>query len=240
MNESDILFIEPLTVTTDFALIGKSCSGQQFLELHKIDNGLIGAQIPFSKKTAQRIFSLFDTEKYISKSFKGVIPKNVIVAKDNPKDGLHLIWYVKPTLRTLYFSNGCGVETGLYPLPSLVFRYHKKVLQVLATNARTIDTETTLFHAPFFNVYTTGKVCMGNVNVTGVERFESFDTTMEYLENAFFNSVFTHSNNPLIDAVTIKKTFGQKTYNNPLYPIYNSDAIYNGKANEQTTLNDLI
>jgi PRTRC genetic system protein B len=234
MNDSDILFEEPTTVTTDFALIGKSCGERKFLELHNITNGNIGAQIPFSKKTAQRIFSLFDSEKYVSKSFKSFIPDNVILAKDNPTDGLHLIWSVKSTVRTLYFSNSSSIETGLYPIPNLIFRYYKNVLQVLATNARTIDMNTVLFHAPFFNVYISGNICMGNVNVRGIERFESFDTTLEYLENAFFNSVFTHSNNPIFDAESIKKTFGEKAYKKQLFPIYNS------RTDKQMTINDLL
>lgn len=234
MKTSEIHFEEPVTVTTDFALIGKSCGQRKIFELHKVDKGRIGAQIPFSKKTAERIFSIFDSERYVPKSFKGFIPKNVVIAKDGPTDGMHLIWTVKEAPRTLYFSNSSGIKTGVYAVPDLIFRYKANVLQVLATKTVKVDGNTALFHAPFFNVYTTGNICMGNVNVHRSERFESFDGVMEFLENAFFNSVFTHSNNPLIDAQLIQRTQGQKTYTNDLYPIYNS------RTDGQTILNDLI
>ncbi len=235
MKDSDILFQEPCTVTTDFALIGKSSGNRKILELHSVKDGKIGAQIPFSKKTAQRIFSLFDTEKYVPKSFKGIIPENVILARDNPTDGLHLIWSVGESGRTLYFGGSSGVATGKYPAPNLIFRYRGNVLQIFATDTKKINRQAPLFHAPFFNVYNTGKICMGNVNVSGSERFENFDTVIEYLQNAFFNSVFTHSNNPVVDAGSIKETFGSKTFDvKKLVPIFN-----NGQEG-QRTLNDLI
>lgn len=235
MKDSDILFQEPCTVTTDFALIGKSSGDRKILELHSVEDGMIGAQIPFSKKTAQRIFSLFDTEKYVPKSFKGIIPENVILARDNPTDGLHLIWSVGESMRKLYFGGSSGVATGRYPVPNLIFRYRGSVLQIFATEAKKIDSRTPLFHAPFFNVYTTGKICMGNVNVGGSERFENFDTVIEYLQNAFFNSVFTHSNNPVVDAGSITETFGNKTFDaKKLLPMPD-----NGQE-RQKTLNDLI
>jgi hypothetical protein len=137
---------------------------------------MIDAQIPFSKKTAQRIFSLFDTEKYVPKSFKGLIPENVILAKDNPTDGLHLIWSVGESGRTLYFSKSSGLATGRYPVPNLIFRYCRNVLQIFATSTKKIGRQAPLFHAPFLNVYTTGNICMGNVNVSGTERFENYRT----------------------------------------------------------------
>jgi PRTRC genetic system protein B len=196
---------------------------------------MIGAQIPFSKKTAQRIFSLFDTEKYVPKSFKGLIPENVILARDNPTDGLHLIWSVGESGRTLYFSKSSGLATGRYPIPNLIFGYRRNVLQIFATNTKKIGRQSPLFHAPFLNVYTAGKICMGNVNVSGTERFENFDTTIEYLQNAFFNSVFTHSNNPVVDARSISETFEGRSFDTKkLVPIFNRN------SKEQKTLNDLI
>ena len=46
-------------------------------------------------------------------------------------------------------------------------------------------------HAPFFNVYTDGKVCMGNVriNIGQDTRLEDF---MAQWENYFWNSYFSH------------------------------------------------
>ena len=60
----------------------------------------------------------------------------------------------------------------------------------LATDRRPTE-KTALYHAPFFNVYEGGNVCMGtvDVNIKNSASIEEFTTAWE---DYFFNSYFSH------------------------------------------------
>ncbi len=233
MNNEKIHFETTTNGTVDFALIGKSYGNRKLLELHNIHNGKIGEQIAFSKKRAQKIFSIFDTEKYIPKAFKDFIPNHILLANDNTTDGLHLIWSAKATVRHLFFSENCGIKTGKYATPDLIFRYHKNTLAIYATYSGNIQSDSPLFHAPFFNVYSDANICMGNVNIAKAQALESFDSIVDYLQNAFFNSVFTHSNNTNVTTESITKYHNRNVYNF-------SDLSPFGNTKKALTINDLI
>ena len=51
--------------------------------------------------------------------------------------------------------------------------------------------KTALFHAPFFNVYEDGHVCMGTVDIN-IKNSASVEEFMQAWESYFFNSYFSH------------------------------------------------
>jgi len=53
------------------------------------------------------------------------------------------------------------------------------------------DANANLYHAPFFNIYGDGKVCMGNVNV-GIDTDCALEEFMERWQSYFFTSYFSH------------------------------------------------
>ena len=53
------------------------------------------------------------------------------------------------------------------------------------------DAGTSLYHAPYFNIYNDGKVCMGTVNVQ-IEKHTALEDFMVQWESYFFNSYFSH------------------------------------------------
>lgn len=190
----------PSEEVTEFVLIGKAINDRKRICLHPVKNERIGAEIPFTKDSAKKIFSLFSDYKYEQKVFEGLIPKEIIYAKDNHDKGLKMIWIVKKSNRKLFFSEQ-NKEDGLisenYNLPTLIFKYSDRKLFVYAicdANSNNINQDTELFHAPFYNVNGNGAVCMGNVNLNKVQKFKTFDKCKEFLESSFFNSYFTHSN----------------------------------------------
>lgn len=204
--------------TTDFVLIGKSSLNGKRLSFHKVENEIIGAEIPFLESVAKNIFSLFNTadEKYNVKTFEGLIPTSILFASDSQEKGTHLVWHVKKHLRKLSFSEDCKIANETYSLPNLIFSFKKGKLAVYAlddADSIFINENTSLYMAPFYNTYSDGRVCMGNVDLIKTKSFLSFEKTVTYLENVFFTSVFTHSNNDLIKKDYLLKNYNQATWN---------------------------
>ena len=61
---------------------------------------------------------------------------------------------------------------------------------------------------------------MGDVNFKNIKYFESFEALKDFIITAFFNSIFTHSNNSVIDEAYLQsKAKLQKWSANDLIPI---------------------
>jgi PRTRC genetic system protein B len=59
------------------------------------------------------------------------------------------------------------------------------------TTEQDIDSETPLYHAPFFNTYEDGRVCMGNVKLN-IQKNCGLEDFIAYWQSGFFNSYFSH------------------------------------------------
>lgn len=212
--------VDPAIETTDFVLIGKSSIRGNRLCLHKVKNEKIGAETPFLKETAQKIFAQFSEykEEHKPKIFEGLIPKNIILANDTATNGLAIIWTVEKQYKKLSFGSDCkkeGLNFDYYSIPKLLFYFKNSHLWVYAISDDTtfIDENTPLFKAPFYNVYENGSICMGNVNLQKAKKFLSFNKIQVYLENVFFQSFFTHSNDKAITVDYILKNQNAKFWN---------------------------
>lgn len=208
----------PQIEVTEFVLIGKNSSIGKRICLHPVKNEILGAEIPFTKESAKKIFSLFENYKYEKKDFEGLIPNEIIYAKDSINKGLQLVWSVKKGNRKLFYSEENekqGLLTKEYLLPTLIFKYSNKSLSVFAmVDNERINADSELYQAPFFNVNSYGNVCMGNVNINLVEKFKTFDKCKDFLENSFFNSFFTHSNSDNITKDYLLSLEMNKVFNN--------------------------
>ena len=208
----------PQIEVTEFVLIGKNSSIGKRICLHPVKNEVLGAEIPFTKESAKKIFSLFENYKYEKKDFEGLIPNEIIYAKDSINKGLQLVWSVKKGNRKLFYSEENekqGLLTKEYLLPTLIFKYSNKSLSVFAiVDNERINADSELYQAPFFNVNSYGNVCMGNVNINLVEKFKTFDKCKDFLENSFFNSFFTHSNSDNINKEYLLSLEMNKVFNN--------------------------
>lgn len=181
----------------NFAIIGYKNDNNDFVDLKyfPINNNTISAEIPFSncclidlKKCVNTINSMEKKEL----SFKGIIPKNIIYYKSK-----NIIWYVNSSKKYLYFSKSLSLKNGYYHLPRLLFAFINNKLSVFALKKGQIEETTKLFNAPFLNVYENGSICMGNVK-TNISNFSYIENAIQYLESAFFKSVFTHTNHNAI------------------------------------------
>lgn len=169
-------------------------SKDSFIEAYDFspENKMINAH-PLSLRESQKLGKILSSnlEKQ-SNCFEptGVLPTNVIYASSKGEG--KLVWYTPSSKRDLLFSSSLGIASGPYRLPALLWKATKDHLYVFAlkSNKRPTD-KTKTFKAPFFNIYETGQVCMGTVDIDlgDVDDLQSF---INHWENYFFNSHFSH------------------------------------------------
>ena len=94
--------------------------------------------------------------------------------------------------RQLYFTENLEIPNGIAEVPAMLWLAGKRNLKVFAlANNRRPTEKTSLFYAPFFNVYENGTVCMGTVDVD-IKNSSSLEEFTKKWEDYFFNSYFSH------------------------------------------------
>jgi PRTRC genetic system protein B len=160
------------------------------------DIGKLGNPInahPLTVKEMLGLSSIFQSAKEFKTGFlrcKGVMPNKVLYV--NAEQAGYAVWYTPPLEVPLYFATALGIKSGKGKVPAMVWKAGREELSVFALKGhRKPVGNTVLHHAPFFNVYTDGKVCMGTVRIKiGQEtRLEDF---MTLWEKYFWNSYFSH------------------------------------------------
>lgn len=179
----------------------ESRGADTYVEYYDIDkNGCPFNAHPLTVREAQLLSDQLKTKtdnvQYLR--FGSLIPDNVLFI-DQIKG--KVVWYSKPQKRNLLFAPSLGIPSGMAQVPALLWVADRKTISVfaLAKGTKKPDLKTKLHHAPFFNVYEDGHVCLGTVDIdfTAVSSVVAF---MERWENYFFNSYFSHlfsSHNPV-------------------------------------------
>lgn len=148
---------------------------------------------PLTVKEATILAKSLQTDAERNKAFlkpKGILPTNILHI--HPGDKGTVVWYTKAQQRQLYFVNGLGIPNGKAQVPPMLWFADKTSLSVFALASEKRPTEkTTLYHAPFFNVYDCGNVCMGTVDVN-IKKSASVEEFIQAWESYFFNSYFSH------------------------------------------------
>ncbi|WP_217607215.1 prokaryotic E2 ligase family D protein [Chitinophaga sp. GbtcB8] len=148
---------------------------------------------PLTIREAQRLSKALRLQEKESQSFlrpKGILPNNVLHI--NSAENGNVTWYTKQQVRQLYFSEKLGLPNGNACVPPLLWHANRNALMVFAlASDRKPSEKTVLYHAPFFNVYDSGNVCMGNVDVQ-IKASASLEEFMNAWETYFFNSYFSH------------------------------------------------
>lgn len=133
------------------------------------------------------------TQELQTNHFKstGILPNKVLYI--NPHNSGFAVWYTPPQERDLFFVEGLNIPCGKAKIPAMIWKATKDSLNVYAIKGKSKPTEKTpLYHAPYFNVYDSGNVCMGTVRVD-IDRFTTLDVLMDKWEAYFFNSYFSHT-----------------------------------------------
>jgi PRTRC genetic system protein B len=122
---------------------------------------------------------------------KGILPSNMLYV--NQQANGYAVWYTPPQVMNLFFVDSLNIPSGKFQIPAMLWKANTDHLMVYGLAGKAKPTEKTkLYHAPFLNIYGSGQVCMGTVqinmgNSTCLEEF------MKTWENYFFNSNFSHS-----------------------------------------------
>lgn len=156
---------------------------------------------PLTVNEAKTLAKSLQIDEEKDKTFlkpRGILPTNILHI--NPSKNGSAVWYTRAQERQLYFVKSLGITNGISYVPPMLWYANKKELSVFALASDRRPTEkTTLYYAPFFNVYEDGAVCMGtvDVNIKNSASVEEFTTAWE---DYFFNSYFSHlldSYNPI-------------------------------------------
>ncbi|WP_345951302.1 PRTRC system protein B [Mucilaginibacter sp. PAMB04274] len=121
---------------------------------------------------------------------KGIIPGNVLYL-DMQNSG-YALWYTPPQERSLFFVENLNISCGKAFVPAMLWKASRDRLQVFALKGKRKPTITTkLYHAPYFNIYADGAVCMGTVSIR-IDRSTRLEDFMAQWEKYFFGSYFSH------------------------------------------------
>lgn len=110
----------------------------------------------------------------------------------HPGENGYSIWHTPASHQKLLFTEDLGLPSGNYPIPSLLWKAGINALEIYAlkTDERPII-KTPLFHAPYFNIYENGNVCMGTVEIDHDPQ-EGLEGFIRKWEQYFFKSRFSH------------------------------------------------
>lgn len=165
-----------------------------YVEAYDMDkNGCPINAHPLSLKESTQIASALDTSDELTRKFlkpSGLLPKNVLHL--NPEHNGSAIWYTPSQKVSLFFVESLGITNGEAFVPPLLWKASKNTLYIYAIDTEMqINEQTPLYHAPFFNLYDDGRVCMGTVSVT-IKSDCHLEEFISLWEQYFFNSYFSH------------------------------------------------
>lgn len=172
----------------------KGSSKSTYVEHFDMDkNGSPINAHPLTEREAKVLAKALNTDKEKGKAFlksKSILPTNILHI--NPSENGSVLWYTKARKTKMFFIESLEIPKGMAEAPAMLWYANKQNLMVfaLATDRRPTE-KTALYHAPFFNVYEGGNVCMGtvDVNIKNSASIEEFTTAWE---DYFFNSYFSH------------------------------------------------
>ncbi|WP_234734775.1 PRTRC system protein B [Tellurirhabdus bombi] len=152
---------------------------------------------PLSQKEASKLAKSLanSAEKKQKDAFlqaEGLYPENVLHI--NQREGF-AIWYTPTQEQPLFFVDGLTIPNGKANIPALLWKASKTQLTLFALKQNSRPKLTTkLYYAPFFNIDSSGVVCMGTVKRDITESI-SLEKFIEAWQSYFFNSYFSHSLN---------------------------------------------
>ncbi|MFH6997402.1 PRTRC system protein B [Flavobacterium sp. FlaQc-57] len=165
-----------------------------YVEAYDMDkNGCPINAHPLSLKESTQLASALDTSEELTRKFlkpSGLLPKNVLHL--NPDHDGSAIWYTPAQKVSLFFVESLAIPNAEAFVPPLLWKASKNTLYIYAMVAdKIINEQTALYHAPFFNLYNDGRVCMGTVKVD-IKADCHLQDFMQSWEQYFFKSYFSH------------------------------------------------
>lgn len=120
----------------------------------------------------------------------GILPANLLYLHTGEQG--FAVWYTPAAKQQLYFVKGLTIPCGMASVPAMVWKATENSLNMFAlkTNKKPVET-TPLYHAPYFNTDSSGKVCMGTVDIN-IAPGTSLQEFMTHWQTYFWESYFSH------------------------------------------------
>jgi PRTRC genetic system protein B len=120
----------------------------------------------------------------------GLFLPNLLYIRQSPEP--FAVWFTPAAIVPLLFQKSLTIPSGPAAIPPLIWKATSKSLSVFACKEEDRPTAATrLYHAPFFNLYDNGQVCMGTVRVA-IPSDCSLEKFMSLWEGYYFGSYFAH------------------------------------------------
>lgn len=171
-------------------------SGEEtdYAEIHNInDDGNFEAGRPFRAEEIKAFSQIVDSEKTLQEQ-KCFPYRNILGYQSDLMEDTVAWIYPAGKVKLHYSGNVKGLKTKLYFIPHIVFISNGKSITVHAIKGNDIlklTEKTQLYKAPFMNVNSDWTVCMGSAKV---KKFHDVNEMIQSIEDAFFESTFTHTN----------------------------------------------
>jgi PRTRC genetic system protein B len=121
---------------------------------------------------------------------KGLLTPKILYI--NPDKHGFAVWQTAPQEVNLFFAKTLGITCGKAKVPALIWKATKDNLFIYALKEEKKPSEKTiLYHAPFFNIYQDGRVCMGTVDIE-INHKCFLEEFIQQWEEYFWNSYFSH------------------------------------------------
>ncbi|MBW8683506.1 prokaryotic E2 ligase family D protein [Chitinophaga rhizophila] len=197
------LFNQEILPETVIVLYGKPDRDRtdKYVELMQVneDAELVNAH-PLTLSESVELAKCFSSLKPLANNFgncNGVFPATVLKIDTRPAG--NVTWYTKPKSVFMHFQQSSDIPSGKAKIPALVWKANQRKLSVFALkDGKRPKENTELYHAPFFNVYSSGEVCMGTTSLKTLAK-KTLLPFMQEWERLFFDSVFSHALNNYTD-----------------------------------------
>lgn len=170
-----------------------------YIEIHPVKKGKIMEGRPLKKKTLHDLLKECGDTTDKKLSFREIINENILYYNCNAYAPI-LIWFEPACFRPLLFEK--EISSGIAAIPPLVFCYRNEDLFVFVSEEKKeLKPDSYLHYLPLPNIYDSGSVCMGNVDMEIDKEINYVEDIMELCSQKFWKSTFTdfHLKTPLKD-----------------------------------------
>ncbi|BDT74026.1 hypothetical protein os4_35790 (plasmid) [Comamonadaceae bacterium OS-4] len=194
MNQTGFVSDANPTPELTQALLVWTLSGRPaFASINSVQKGVIQHQKdPITSKQllafTQQIINPLRMEASRDRQVE-ITPARVLLS--DPVNDLTVWWRQAQPTPQFFDCDELGAIQGVCHMPSLVFAQHGTGLSMCAVAGNQRPTnDSKVFHAPMFNTYTDGGVCLGEVSLRSITKW----TDMDANENNFLRGINTHPN----------------------------------------------
>lgn len=141
--------------------------------------------VPLADNVLQEIASSYVKNNGWRLEHTGIIPEHILFGKSKIGTSV-VVWYRPAMQRSLNFSAHLKIKGNtLVKVPATFYVALNSDLYVFAlmTNERPVSS-TKLYNAPFFNIYSDGRVCLGTAYLGA--KTESFEKEADRYERGFY------------------------------------------------------